>query len=45
MTYQPDVFELYSTIFENRKETELSLRDYLALCRDDPTTFATSASM
>jgi serine protein kinase len=43
MTYQPDVFELYSTIFENRKESELSLREYLALCRDEPTTFATAA--
>src|SRR6201994_3245168 len=43
MTQQPDVFDLYSTLFESRKQTELSLRDYLTLCRDEPTTFATAA--
>jgi serine protein kinase len=43
MTQQPDVFDLYSTFFESRKQTELSLRDYLTLCRDEPTTFATAA--
>ena len=43
MTQQPDVFDLYSRFFESRKQTELSLRDYLTLCRDEPTTFATAA--
>ena len=43
MSPQQDVFELYSDLFESRKQTELSLRDYLNLCRDDPTTFANSA--
>ena len=43
MTQQPDVFDLYSHFFESRKQTELSLRDYLTLCRDEPTTFATAA--
>lgn len=38
-----DVFELYSSIYEDRKQTELSLRDYLNLCREDPSTFATAA--
>src|SRR5579864_6073180 len=43
MTPQPDVFDLYSSLFESRKQTELSLRDYLTLCRDTPTTFANAA--
>jgi serine protein kinase len=43
MTQQPDVFDLYSTLFESRKQTELSLRDYLTLCRDTPTTFVNAA--
>ena len=43
MTQQPDVFDLCSTIFESRKQTELSLRDYLTLCRETPTTFANAA--
>ena len=42
-TQQADVFDLYSTLFESRKQTELSLRDYLTLCRDTPTTFANAA--
>ncbi len=43
MTPQPDVFDLYSSLFESRKQTELSLRDYLTLCREKPTTFANAA--
>ena len=43
MNYQPDVFDLYSSAFEGRRQTELSLREYLTLCRDEPTTFATAA--
>jgi len=43
MSQSSDVFELYSSIYEDRKQTELSLRDYLNLCREDPTTFATAA--
>ncbi len=43
MNYQPDVFDLYSSIFESRRQTELSLREYLNLCREQPTTFATVA--
>jgi len=40
---QPDVFDLYSSLFESRKQIEMSLRDYLALCRETPTTFANAA--
>src|SRR5271168_2154963 len=43
MTKPTDVFDLYSTLFESRKQTELSIRDYLTLCRDTPTTFANAA--
>src|SRR5579872_1195433 len=43
MNPQRDVFELYSDLFESRKQTELSLRDYLTLCREEPTTFANAA--
>ncbi|HEX4183120.1 MAG TPA: hypothetical protein VHY34_07670, partial [Caulobacteraceae bacterium] len=43
MTEQPDVFDLYSTYFESRKQSELSIRDYLTLCRDTPMTFANAA--
>src|ERR1700757_1326105 len=43
MTDQTDVFDMYSSFFESRKQTELSLRDYLTLCRETPTTFANAA--
>jgi len=43
MAPSPDVFELCSDLFESRKQTEMSLRDYLTQCRDDPTTFANAA--
>jgi serine protein kinase len=43
MAPKPDVFDLCSTLFESRKQTEMSLRDYLTLCRDVPTTFANAA--
>jgi serine protein kinase len=43
MTPHPDVFDLYSSLFESRKQTEMSLRDYLTLCRETPTTFANAA--
>ncbi len=43
MSQSSDVFELYSSIYEDRKQTELSLRDYLNQCREDPSTFATAA--
>jgi serine protein kinase len=43
MSHNSDVFDLYANIFENKKQTEMSLRDYLNLCREQPTTFATAA--
>src|SRR5215469_16206759 len=38
-----DVFELSSELYESRKQTEISLRDYLNLCRDQPVTYANVA--
>jgi serine protein kinase len=43
MTQEPDVFDLVTHYFESRKQTELSLRDYLTLCRETPTTFSNAA--
>jgi serine protein kinase len=43
MTQESDVFDLCSTLFESRKQTELSIRDYLTLCRETPMTFANAA--
>ncbi len=43
MNHQPDVFDLYSSAFEGRRQAELSLREYLTLCRDEPMTYATTA--
>jgi len=43
MAPNPDVFDLYSSLFESRKQSEMSLRDYLTLCRETPTTFANAA--
>src|SRR6201996_7263553 len=43
MNQHVDVFDLYTTFFESRKQTELSLRDYLTLCRETPSTFANAA--
>ncbi len=40
MNSETDVFDVCTNLFESRKQTELSLRDYLTLCRDTPTTFA-----
>ncbi|HEX6956903.1 MAG TPA: PrkA family serine protein kinase [Ferrovibrio sp.] len=43
MSQQPDVFDLYTHIYEDRMQTEMSLRDYLSLCREDSSTYATAA--
>jgi serine protein kinase len=43
MTQSADVFDLYSNLFESRKHSELSIREYLLLCRDEPATYSTAA--
>ncbi|MGD9603932.1 MAG: PrkA family serine protein kinase [Gammaproteobacteria bacterium] len=37
------IFDKYRSRYEHAQETELSLSEYLALCREDPTTYATAA--
>src|SRR6185312_8684456 len=37
-----DVFTAYSRTYESRRETEMSLSDYLEGCRDDPMMFASA---
>ena len=43
MSTQPSLFEIYTTDFKSRQEVELSLSDYLELCRDDPMAYASAA--
>jgi len=43
MNYMPSLFELYSTDYKNRQEVELSLHEYLELCRDDPKAYSSAA--
>jgi len=38
-----DVFSHYLRTYERRREIEMSLQEYLALCRADPMTYATAA--
>jgi serine protein kinase len=37
-----DLFRSYARSFEQRREAEMSLQDFLALCRDDPIAYATA---
>jgi serine protein kinase len=37
-----DIFRSYARSFEQRREAEMSLQDFLALCRDDPMAYATA---
>src|SRR5215213_2590111 len=43
MGFDEGIFGLYSRIYENRREVELSLEDYLRACSDDPSYFAGAA--
>src|SRR5919205_2180880 len=43
MGFDDGIFGLYSRIYENRREVELSLEDYLRACSDDPSFFAGAA--
>tara|TARA_R110000868_G_scaffold165328_7_gene398878 strand:- start:10356 stop:12302 length:1947 start_codon:yes stop_codon:yes gene_type:complete len=38
-----DIFELYAEGYDGKRETELTIRDYLNLCRDDPSAYASAA--
>ena len=37
-----DLFRTYTTRFESRKETEMSVQDFLKGCRDDPMRYASA---
>src|ERR687885_2765710 len=40
MRFDEGIFGLYSRIYENRREVEYSLEDYLRACSDDPAFYA-----
>src|ERR1700686_530618 len=43
MRFDEGIFGLYARIYENRREVECSLEDYLRACSDDPSFFAGAA--
>src|ERR1700741_5044955 len=43
MKFDDGIFSLYSRLYENRREIELSLEDYLGKCSDDPSYYAGAA--
>src|SRR5271166_2297211 len=43
MKFDDGIFGLYSRLYENRREVELSLEDYLGKCSDDPAYYAGAA--
>jgi serine protein kinase len=43
MRFDEGIFGLYARIYENRREVEYSLEDYLRACSDDPSFYAGAA--
>src|ERR1700741_5520011 len=43
MKFDDGIFDLYSRLYENRREVELSLEDYLGKCSDDVSYYAGAA--
>ncbi len=43
MTAADEIFKLYVESYDSKKEIELSLKQYLESCRDDPMIYATAA--
>ena len=43
MKFDDGIFGLYSRLYENRREIELSLEEYLGKCSDDPSYYAGAA--
>src|SRR5216683_3310065 len=43
MRFDDGIFGLYSRLYENRREVELSLEEYLGKCSDDPAYYAGAA--
>jgi len=44
MRFDEGIFGIYSRLYENRREVEYSLEDYLRACSDDPSFYAGAAS-
>ncbi len=43
MSQMNDIFSLHSSTTANRRETEMSLAEFLEACRDDPGCYANPA--
>src|SRR3954466_13634092 len=43
MGFEDGIFGLYSRLYENRREVEYTLEDYLRACSDDPSFYAGAA--
>src|SRR5437879_8072060 len=43
MRFDEGIFGIYSRLYENRREVEYSLEDYLRACSDDPSFYAGAA--
>src|ERR1700758_4329443 len=43
MNFDEGIFGLYSRLYDNRREVELSLEEYLGKCSDDPSYYAGAA--
>src|SRR5436189_1641486 len=43
MRFDDGIFGLYSRLYDNRREVELSLEEYLGKCSDDPSYYASAA--
>jgi len=43
MRFDDGIFGLYSRAYENRREVEYSIEDYLRACSDDPSYYAGAA--
>src|SRR5690242_17974999 len=43
MKFDDGIFGLYSKLYENRRDVELSLEEYLGKCSDDPSYYAGAA--
>src|SRR5579862_159609 len=43
MRFDDGIFEMFSRLYDNRREVEMSLEDYLGRCSDDPSYYASAA--
>ena len=43
MAMHDDLFELYSQSYDRKKQSELTLKQFLDACRDDPMLYASAS--